>query len=490
MRFLTRSLAGLFLFALTLGLIAVGFGALKSAIDIRMAPPEAGRPAAERSFSARVARLEPGRIAPVLTAYGEIQSRRTLELRAAAAGQIVELAPDFADGARVKAGQILVRIDPADAQSALGLAKAGLRDAEVELRDATRSLELARADLAVAEEQVALRQGAYDRQKGIGTRGFGTATDLETAELALSTAKQALVSRRQALAQGEARVDKAGTAIGRQKLTLADAERRLAETELRAGFDGVLSGVVAVAGGLVAKTEKLGELVDPDDLEVSFRVSTAQFSTLTDAEGNLMTLPVTAALDIYGAELTAPGELTRVDATVGAGLSGRLVFATLHEPRGLKPGDFVTVGIEAPPLDGVALLPAAAVGSDGMLLVLGDGDRLEAVPAEVLRQQGDDVIIRVGDLAGREVVTERSPLLGAGILIRPIRDSARSGANGAAETEAAMIDLTPERRAELIALVEGNGQMPRDTKERLLVRLREGKVPADMVQQIETRMGG
>jgi multidrug efflux pump subunit AcrA (membrane-fusion protein) len=490
MRFLTRSLAGLLLFALTLGLIAVGLATLKSAIDVRLAPAGPGRPAAERSFSARVVVLQPGRIAPTLTAYGEIASRRTLELRAAAAGQIVELAEGFADGARVRAGDVLVRIDPADAQSALDLARAGLSDAEVELRDATRSLELARADLAVTREQVALRQTAYDRQKGIGTRGFGTATDLETAELALSAANQALVARRQAVAQGEARLDKARTAIDRQKLALDDAERRLAETVLRAEFDGVLSGVTAVAGGLVAKTEKLGELVDADDLEVSFRLSTAKFSTLVDEAGRLMPLPVTAALDIYGAEMTATGKLARVDATVGTGLSGRLVFATLGDPRGLKPGDFVTVSVSAPPLDGVALLPAAAIGSDGTLLVLGEGDRLEAVPAEVLRQQRNEVIVRVGTLAGREVVTERTPLLGTGILIRPIRDGKQSGETGMTKTEAAMIDLTPERRAELIALVEGNGQMPRDAKERILVQLREGRVPAAMVLRIEARMGG
>ena len=490
MRFLTRSLAGLLLFAMTLGLIAVSLVTLKSAIDIRMAPSGPGRPAEERSFSARVLRLEPGQAEPVLTAYGEIRSRLTLELRATAAGQIVELAPDFTDGSTVEAGQLLVRIDPADAQSALDLARAGRRDAELELADATRALELARDDLAVAQEQVALRQGAYDRQKGIGDRGFGTATDIETAELALSTANQSLVSSRQAVAQGEARVDRARMAIETQKLAIADAERRLAETELRAGFDGVLSTVSVVAGGLVAKAEKLGELVDPENLEVSFRISTTQFGDLIDATGALMPLPVVASLDISGTGFAATGRLDRVDATVGAGLSGRLVFAALDEGRGLKPGDFVTVTIKAPPIDGVAVLPAAALGADGTLLVVGEGDRLEAVAADVVRRQGDEVIVRVGDLAGREVVTERTPLLGKGILIRPVRDGQGSEVTGTTATETAMVDLTPQRRAALIALVEGNRSMPEDARERLLAQLRAGRVPAAMIERIEARMGG
>jgi len=53
-----------------------------------------------------------------------------------------------------------------------------------------------------------------------------------------------------------------------------------------------------------------------------------------------------------------------------------------------------------------------------------------------------------------------------------------------------MIDLTPERRAELMALVEGNGSMPPEAKERLLLRLREDRVPAEVVERIEARRGG
>jgi len=74
--------------------------------------------------------------------------------------------------------------------------------------------------------------------------------------------------------------------------------------------------------------------------------------------------------------------------------------------------------------------------------------------------------------------------------LRPIRANTQSDASGDATTKAAMIDLTPERRAALVALVERDDQMPKDVRDRLLVQLRDGKVPADMVQRIEARMGG
>lgn len=494
---------GLFLLAVTLALLAVGAVTLKSAYDASREPATASRDARERVFSVRVQALEPGRLTPEMTAFGEIRSRRRLELRVAAEGPIIELAPEFADGTRVEAGQLLVRVDPADAQSALDLQLTGMREAEAEQREAITAGALAEDDLAAARVQLDLRIAALERQKGLADRGLGTAADRETAELAVSNARQAILSRRQALADAVARVDRAETSLERQRVALAEARRRLAETELRAGFSGVLSGVTAVAGGLVTRNEQLGELIDPAALEVAFRISTTQYARLIDADGRLTPLPVEAVLDVYGAELVARGRLARVDAAVGAGLSGRLVFAELDDPRGFRPGDFVTLRIDEPPLDGVTRVPAAAVAADGTALVLGPGDRLEAVPVELLRRQADAAIIRVGALAGREIVTERSPLLGAGIKVRPIRAEAgaRAGSDEIAGAELAaagtagavageLIDLTPERRAGLVAFVEQNGQMPAEAKARVLAALRETRVPAEIVRRIEARMGG
>jgi hypothetical protein len=61
------------------------------------------------------------------------------------------------------------------------------------------------------------------------------------------------------------------------------------------------------------------------------------------------------------------------------------------------------------------------------VLALGPEDRLEEVAVEVLGRQGDEVIIAVGPLAGREIVAERSAFLGAGIRIRPIRPGMAAG---------------------------------------------------------------
>ncbi|SPH23392.1 Multidrug export protein AcrE [Defluviimonas aquaemixtae] len=490
MGFLTRSLLGLFLLAATLALLAVGGVTLRNAIEAANEGPDWSRDPSERIFSARVLRLEPARIAPVMIAYGEVRSRRELELRAAASGRIVGLADDFQDGAAVEAGQLLVKIDPADAQSALDLARNGMREAEAEEREAIRALSLARDDLAAAEDQAVLRDRALQRQRDIADRGLGTAADLETAELAMSNAVQGVLARRKALADAEARADRAVTALERQRLALAEAERGLTDTELRAGFSGVLSGVAAVAGGLVSTNEKLGELIDPDALEVSFRVSTTQYARLIDRDGRLNALPLVATLDVLGATLEAEGRLARVSAAVGEGTSGRLIFARLENAPGFRPGDFVTVRIAEPALDDVAVVPGRAIGSDGTVLVLDAEDRLETHPVDLLRRQGDDAIIRVGALAGREIVAERTTLLGAGILVRPLSDAGASEANDRSAENVPLVDLTPERRAALIAFVENASDMAEAAKARVLARLREDRVPAEIVARIEARMGG
>ncbi|MFN3538245.1 MAG: hypothetical protein ACK4Y4_12425, partial [Brevundimonas sp.] len=191
---------------------------------------------------------------------------------------------------------------------------------------------------------------------------------------------------------------------------------------------------------------------------------------------------------VAGAEIAAEGRLSRVGAAVGEGQTGRQVFAALTGAGGFRPGDFVTVQIEEPPLDDAITLPGSALGSDGAVLVLGEGDRLEIVPVTLLRRQDDRVIVQAPALSGREVVAERSPLLGAGIKVRPIRRDAGAGEEEQAAAE--FIDLTPERRAALMAMVEGNSRMPAEARARILAQLAEDRVPAQVVARLEARSGG
>jgi multidrug efflux pump subunit AcrA (membrane-fusion protein) len=317
-------------------------------------------------------------------------------------------------------------------------------------------------------------------------RGLGTDATAETAELALSAARQAQLSRRQAVATAEARVDQANTGLERSRITLAEAGRRLEDTEIFADFTGALAEVTVVEGGLVANNERLALIVDADALEVAFRVSTSEYARLLDERGRLIPAIVGVSLDVFGVDLGTSGRITREGAAVGDGQTGRLLFARLEEAQGFRPGDFVTVRIEETPLNDVALLPSSAIGPESSVLVVGEEERLVEVDLPVLRRQGNDVIVPATDIAGRQIVAERTPVLGAGIKVRPVQPDAMN----AAEPDPEMLELSAERRARIVAFIESNDGMPAEAKARVLAQLQQPMVPLQVVERIESRMGG
>ncbi|AVO38373.1 efflux RND transporter periplasmic adaptor subunit [Pukyongiella litopenaei] len=486
MRFLRQSLIGILLASLTLALLIYAGTTVMSALQDRMNADRSPPAAQERVFTVavRAARMET--VVPEMRAFGEIQSRRSLELRAAAGGRVIALSENFDEGGTVRAGEVLLRIDPADAQAALEGARADLMDAEAEERDAERSLALARDELDAAVAQTDLRQRALQRQQDLQSRGVGTAALVEGAELVAAQARATVLSRRQALAQAEARIDQAATRLARMRIALDAAQRDLDDTVVTAGFDGTLSDVTLVEGRLVSVNEKLAMLVDPMALDVAIRVSTAQYARLLDPDGRLIPAQVEASLDVTGTDLLARGRLSRDGAAAGEGQSGRLVFARLENAAGFKPGDFVTVSVEEPALERVVRLPASALDASGTVLAVGPDDRLEAIPVTMLRRQGDDVLLRGDGLEGREIVIGRTPLLGVGIRVRPLREQAATGADAAG----AMLELSAERRARLVAFVESSERLPPEAKARVLNQLEQSQVPEGLVTRLESRMGG
>ena len=490
MNFLRRSLMGLFLLSITLGLLAVAGAGFWGAVQERMNREAFQRPARERVAGVNVLALEFGSAVPAMEAFGEVRSKRTLDIRASAAGRIVELSEGFTEGGAVEAGELLARVDPVNAESALEVAQTDLAEAEAELRDASRALELSRDDQAGAERQAELREAALARQSSLQERGVGSAAAVEEAALAAASADQAVLTKRQAVASAESRVDQARNSVSRARLAVANAERDLADTEIRAVFSGTLADVAVVEGGLVTANELLASLIDPEALEVSFRLSTAQYVRLLSEEGRLIGAEVDVRLDVSGLDLLAKGQLSRVSGAVGEGQTGRLIFASLSESAGFRPGDFVTVRIREPEMQGVAVVPATAVDAAGTVLVLNADERLELAQVEVLRRQGDNVIIRAPGREGALIVAERSPLIGPGIRARAIGRPQEGAEAAPPSTQEEMLELTEERRARLIAYVQGNQRMAADAKERVLAILAQARVPAATVERLESRMGG
>ena len=115
---------------------------------------------------------------------------------------MIWLSDKVEEGGSVDAGDVLVRIDPAEAQSALDTAQADLTEAEADLRDAERALGLAADEITAAEDQSRLRANALARQQDLLERGVGSTAAVETAELALSSPRRRRPPRRGSIRPG------------------------------------------------------------------------------------------------------------------------------------------------------------------------------------------------------------------------------------------------------------------------------------------------
>ena len=483
MRFLKNSVVGLFLAGLTLGLLAYAGTVVSSAVKERMEKQSPSRMARERVYAVHVKVAEAARAVPKISSFGEVRSLRTLELRAPAGGAIIDLSDNFVEGGVVEAGEFILAVDPSDARSAMDLALADMQDAEVQRNDAERALEIAIEEFAAAEDQGELRRQALERQQLLRERGVGTDIAVENAELSLSSAIQAVLTRKKAVAQAETRVEQAESLVQRRAISLSEAKRKLDDTRLAAEFSGTLSNVNVVQGGLVNPNERIAQLVDPDVLEVSFRISNEQYARIIGSGGRLQPLEV----EVKGASLNARAKIVRESATVAEGQTGRMIFAAIEGGRrsGLRPGDFVEVTIEETPLDGVFILPAEAADTEQQILVVGSGDRLEEQTTRILRKQGNEIIVSAENLVGRMVVTERTPVIGSGIRVRPILPE-----NANVPETPQDVALSEEERAELVAFVESNNRMPEAAKKRLLDALQQETVPQAMLERLRGRMGG
>ncbi len=475
MRFLLRGLTGLALFAAALALAALGAWRLTAALDA----PEAERARApeERSVIVSTATLERETTRPDVEAYGEIESRRRLTLRAAGPGRVVDVADTFRDGARVAAGDLLLRVDPADYESRVAEAEAALAEAEADVAEARAGRAAAQIELEAARKREDLRAAQLKRQRDLAERGVSAGSAVDEAELALAAAEQEVATRRQALTTARLRIDRAELAARRAEIALDETRRELDETRVAAPFAGVLTEVSADLGDLLAVNEAVGALLDPDALEARFTVRNEVYASLLGPSGALRPLDVSVTLPLGRERFEASGTLDRAGAE--AGPAGRVLYARLEPQAGglLRPGDFVTVTFREPPLEGVGVIPETAATEDGRILILNDAGRLEERRVTILRRARDRLIVADAPF-GATYVTERGPQIGPGLKATP------RGAQTAPETVA----LDPRRREALLAYVRTAPEMSEERRAELLSILAEPEAPRGVVERLEARM--
>jgi membrane fusion protein (multidrug efflux system) len=176
----------------------------------------------------------------------------TTRLSTRVAGEVKQVA--IQDYQRVKAGDLLVQIDPADYEAQMAQAEAGVAGAQAALDNLANQVELQYATIAQAEAQRASAeahqveaQQERDRQKTLTQTEAGTRQKLEQAVADLAKAEadvhaaRALIAAQQHQLEVLAGTKKQRTAdlLGAQA-TLTAAKLRLGYTKIVAPFDGVV----------------------------------------------------------------------------------------------------------------------------------------------------------------------------------------------------------------------------------------------------------
>ena len=314
------------------------------------------------------------------------ESIRNIQLQARVTGYIAaQLAPDGAD---VKEGDLLYRIDPRDLQAALDQATAQ------EQRDAA-ALEYARANFNRGDELV--------------KSGF--------------VAKDTLDQRESAMRQAQA-------AVTMDRAAIRTAQLNLSYAEIRAPFSGRIGRNQAPNGTLVSVAgTTLNTLVELDPIYVTFNPSEAELSEIQKAQAigkvkvEVLVPPET--------EARHKGELTFIDNVVDRATGTITARATIaNGDFTLLPGQYVRARLHLKDEPDALLVPQTALGSSQLgkyVYVVGADNKAEQRLVTLGPTAGDLVAVNKGLSEGDQIITGNLQKIGPGVPVQPMPVKPQSG---------------------------------------------------------------
>ena len=491
MNFLLRSFLGLIILSITLGFLIFGSFVLIEALKKRSEKSDNRRFQKERVFAVNVETLNKQIASPKILSYGEIYSKRMLEIRPLVSGRLDYVSEKFVEGGYVKSGDILFRLNQKDYLNELEIAEIDLEDTKAQLSEAISKLDYANLEFEVSESQLNLRKNALDRQTQLAESGLITSSQLENTQLAYSSSKQQFLNKQNLVKSSKNAIDKLKIQLKRRSISIDKAKRNLDETEIKAPFDGIIASVNILPGSVINKNEKLGTLLDPNSLEVMFNLSANEFARVIDKDGKLLNLDITAYLKLSNKDIPFSCKRERINPEIMYIGSGRKLFASINlgENKTLRPGDFVVLEIKEPSLKNITVLPSSAVTIDGKIFILEEDNRLKEIEVTILRRQGNEVIV-CGAPTDKEYVMQRSPQLGNGLKIKPLRKKDREISNSVnLSKNNELVIISPEKQKKLINILDKLDRMPKSVKDRLYEEINSGKIKAKTLKRLEKNMG-
>ena len=303
---------------ISIAILASAAGGAFVMVQSRAAPTQIERGIPVLLVDAIEARREP--VIFRVNTQGAVTPRTESILVSEVSGQIVEVASNYVSGGFFHKGELLLRIDPRNYQSALKSAQANV----------------ARVQTQVAKEN-ALANFALDDWK--------TLRDLNASTGPISD----LALRKPPLAEAIAELTSA-------EATLEKAQEDLNRTSIRAPYDGMVQEKRADVGQYVNTGSQLALVFATDYAEIRLPITQRELALvdLPSADGSILPLPVTLTSQVGKIQHTWQGLIVRSEGVFDSASRVLYVVAQVEDPYNqngqdgepLRIGTFVTANIQ------------------------------------------------------------------------------------------------------------------------------------------------
>jgi membrane fusion protein, multidrug efflux system len=299
-------------------------------------------------------------------AVAQTQGASEVEVRPRVGGIILKKM--FEEGAPVKAGQVLFLLDPALFQIALAQAKAA-----------------------------AVGQGARITQ-----------TSRESKRLKELLETQSISQREYDNATSDFSISQAG--MMQAQANIKEAELNLSYTRVTAPVSGVAGRFQYSEGALVAaNTSLLTTIIQTSPIWVRFSLSESELATL-GGHANAQNVSEVSLILPNGSEYAQKGKLNFTASEINPTLGTQELRATFENAdKILLPGQFVRARVTTGSIEGVFLVPQAAVatGEQGTFVFIANAkNQAERRPVTVGEWKGTDWIVLSGLQDGDKVITD------------------------------------------------------------------------------------
>ena len=336
------------------------------------------------------------RFRSTVTASGEIVATRYADIGSSVMGKIVSL--PVAEGDRVKAGQMLARIDPVQAQSGASSATAQVRALEAEERGAADQIRGAVSDLAVAEARARDAEQQLTRKRDLYQQALIPASDFDSARAAADAAHAQVTSVRTTIDRARQTADAAARRIAQARAQQTSADDMLSKTSILSPIDGIVSrlrvreGEMVVVGIQNQPGTTLMTISDLDAINAEVKVAEADVLRLVIGQPAVVTLEALPGKPFPGKVVEIGASALPVTGTGAAAREFKVVVRLDRPDPGLRPGltcdaEIVTserTNVLTVPLQSVVLRSTPGGERPGVFLLTDGQARFTPVTAGVI----------------------------------------------------------------------------------------------------------